>query len=140
MCVDLQRMRIITHLRDVYDAEPEHLWSKYPNYMVFRHLASKKWFAAIFDVPKDKLGLLGQERVDILNVKCGPLLLGTLLSEPGFLPAYHMNKETWVSILLDGSVPDDTIFPLLALSYDAAVPKRGRKPIDGQQETRKNDG
>lgn len=35
----------------------------------------------------------------------------------GFFPAYHMNKENWISILLDGTVSADEIKPLLELSY-----------------------
>ena len=29
----------------------------YPNYEVFRHANSKKWFAVVVDVPKFRLGL-----------------------------------------------------------------------------------
>lgn len=127
MSIVSQCMRIRAYLRDEYGVEPEHLWSRYPNYAVFRHPASQKWFAAMMDVPKNKLGFADRQPVDVLNVKCDPLLVGALLSEPGFLPAYHMNKETWISILLDGSVPDHTIFPLLELSYNAVSPKRKRR-------------
>ena len=34
-----------------------------------RHPDTRKWFAIIMDVPKDKLGLTGQQRVDVINVK-----------------------------------------------------------------------
>ena len=54
-------------------------------------------------------------------------MIGSLLSTKGFLPAYHMNKNHWVSIVLDGSVPDDQITPLLELSYDIVAPKRRKK-------------
>ena len=54
----------------------------------------------------------------VLNVKCDPILIGSLRREPGFLPAYHMSKDSWISILLDGTVPDDRIMPLLSMSYD----------------------
>ena len=76
------------------------------------------------DVPKSRLGLEGDEPVTVLDVKCSPLMVGSLLSEKGFLPAYHMNKSSWISILLDGSVPDEKITPLLELSYDSVAPKR----------------
>ena len=69
-------------------------------------------------VRRDRLGLAGTEKVDVLNVKCGELLLGSLLGRPGFLPAYHMSKGQWVSILLDGTVPEDEIKDLLNISYD----------------------
>ena len=121
-----QRKRITSHLLDTYGAEPEHLWARYPNYAVFRHPISQKWFAIMMDLPKSRLGLEGEQVVDVLNVKCSPVMIGSLLSEPGFLPAYHMSKSSWVSILLDGSVPDEKIAPLLELSYDS-VARRPKK-------------
>ena len=122
-----QRERITRHIQDYYGTEPEHLWAKYPDYMVFRHFASQKWFAAILNVPRNKLGLPGESSVDLLDIKCDPRMIGSLLTESGFLPAYHMSKSTWISILLDDSVPDDKIFPLLELSYDSVAPKRKKK-------------
>ena len=62
-------------------------------------------------------GLAGNQIIDILNVKSDPLLIGSLRSKQGYFPAYHMNKEKWVSIALDGSVPDDEIKNLLDMSY-----------------------
>ena len=53
----------------------------------------------------------------------GPLMVGSLLSEKGFLPAYHMNKNTWISVLLDDSVSDEKISALLEFSYDSVAPK-----------------
>ena len=40
-----------------------------PTFPVMRHPDTRKWFAIIMDVPKDKLGLTGQQRVDVINVK-----------------------------------------------------------------------
>ena len=36
----------------------------------------------------------GDESIDVVNLKCDPLLIGSLRSEPGFFPAYHMNKDS----------------------------------------------
>ena len=74
-------------------------------------------------VARQRLGLAGEGALDVLNVKCDPILIGSLRAEPGFLPAYHMNKTTWVSILLDGSVPDERISFLLGLSYGLVAPR-----------------
>ena len=123
----LQHERITKHLRDVFETEPEHLWARYPTYAVFRHPLSRKWYALIMDVPRSRLGLEGDEPVAVLDLKCSPLMVGSLMSEQGFLPAYHMNKSSWISILLDGSVPDEKIIPLLELSYDSAAPKRKKR-------------
>lgn len=60
---------------------------------------------------------------DVVNVKCDPALVGSLRNKAGYFPAYHMNKENWISILLDGSVPMDEIQELVALSYHFTLPK-----------------
>lgn len=128
---ELQRERIFRYIEDFYGSEPEYLWAKYPDYAVFRHAASRKWFAIVMDVPKNKLGLPDDGCVaDILNIKCDPVLIGSLLAEDGFLPAYHMNKSTWISVLLDEIVPDERVFPLLEWSFDSVSPKRRRKNQD----------
>lgn len=43
------------------------------------------------------------------------------------VPAYHMNKVHWSSIILDGSVKDSVIHKLLEDSYDLTKPKRRTK-------------
>lgn len=120
----MQKERIEQYIQDRFSAGAEHLWAKFPNYAVFRHPASKKWFAIIMDISKNKLGLEGDGPVDVMDIKCSPLMVGSLLSEKGFLPAYHMNKNSWITILLDESVPDEAIYPLLELSYDSVAPRR----------------
>lgn len=78
---------------DTYSVEPDYPWMDTPESAVFRHAANRKWFALVTTVPKSKLGLPGQQPVDIVNLKCDPILIGSLRAEPGFYPAYHMNKE-----------------------------------------------
>ena len=114
----MDRESVLRYARERFGSEPEYLWAKYPTYCVLRHGGNRKWYAAVMDVPGNKLGLPGTDAVEILDVKCDPRLLGSLLETEGFLPAYHMNKSNWVTILLDGSVPDGEIQNLLALSYD----------------------
>ena len=54
---------------------------------------------------------------ELLNVKLDPELVGLLKQTPGFLPAYHMNKATWISIRLK-QIAAEQIKDLLAQSYD----------------------
>ena len=119
-----QRERIIERIRNRFGADPEYLWVKYPNTAAFRHPAGKKWFALITEAAQNKLGLDGERIVRIINVKCDPIMVGSLLAENGFCPAYHMNKSSWISILLDGTLSDDRILQLVGLSYDAVAPGR----------------
>ena len=127
MIQSTQRSRVTNYVQDRYGAEPEFLWKKYPGYAVFRHPASRKWFALVVDIPRNRLGLEGEGNVDVMDMKCGPLMVGSLLAQDGFLPAYHMSKSSWISVMLDETVPDEQIYPLLELSYDSVAPKT-KKP------------
>ena len=119
----MDRKDLIKYIIDNYGTEPDYPWDKYPAYEVFRHSGNNKWFALIMDVSKNKLGLKGSGKIDIVNLKCDPIIGGSLRNGAGIFPAYHMNKENWVTVALDGSAPDDTIKMLLDISYDATVPK-----------------
>ena len=77
-------------------------------------------------IPYRTLGISREGQADILNVKCDPLLMGALRGKPGFRPAYHMNKDKWITILLDGSAEREQITGLLALSFELTAVKRGR--------------
>lgn len=120
----LQRERITQYIQDTYGTAAEYLWTDSPGNAIFRHPASKKWYAAMMWVRPEKLGLTGEEPLNVMDIKCSTIMIGSLLSTKGFLPAYHMNKNHWISIVLDGSVSDEQITPLLELSYDSAAPKR----------------
>jgi len=80
------------------------------------------------ELSKDKLGLQDGGRIDVLNVKCDPLLVTSLWDDPGFFPAYHMNKTHWITIALDGTVEGERILWLLERSYDLTAPKGKKKP------------
>ena len=125
-----QRQRVTEYIRNRYAAEAEYLWTKYPNYAVFRQPVSRKWFALVMDIPRNRLELEGNGDVYIMDVKCGPLMVGSLLAQDGFLPAYHMSKSSWISVLLDETVPDEQIYPLLELSYDSVAPKRKKLDVN----------
>ena len=97
---------------------------KYPGYAVFRHRGNRKWFALLMSIPQNKLELAGSGLTDVLNVKCDPILMGSLRKEPGVYPAYHMDKGHWITIALDGNISDDKIKWLLDLSYELTGPKK----------------
>jgi len=39
------------------------------------------------------------------------------MEKPDFRPAYHMNKDEWITILPDGSAEQEDINALMAMSY-----------------------
>lgn len=126
----MNRAELEEYIQNNYSSEPDYPWIKYPNYEVFRHNSNKKWFALIMDVPKNKLGLQGSEILEVVNFKCDPVLIGSFLNEPGFFPAYHMSKASWITVALDGTVEEDKIKLLLDMSYEATAPKIKKKMHD----------
>ena len=110
--------------RALFGVEPEYPWPDEPGYAVLRHPDNRKWFAVVMDVPRDKLGLSGTDALTVVNLKGDPLLIGMLHSRPGFFPAYHMNKEHWISAALDGSVDAEELRALLAESFARTAPKK----------------
>lgn len=110
-------------IHDNYSTDPDYPWEKYPLNAVFRHNGNKKWFALIMEVSKRSLRLPEDGLIDVVNFKCDPVLIGSLITEPGFFSAYHMNKNSWITAALDGSADEDRIRMLLDMSYDATAPK-----------------
>ncbi len=123
----MNRAELEQFIQDNYSVKPDYPWIKYPNYVVFRHSSNKKWFSLIMDIPKNKLGLQGADILEVVNLKCDPALIGSLLGEVGFFPAYHMNKASWITVALDGSVSDEKIKMLLDMSYEATAQKIRKK-------------
>ena len=124
------RQKLFDHVKKKYKAKPEYLWKRYPDYVIFRHSDNNKWFGLVMDVPRCKLGLDGDERVDILNVKLSDsLFVDMLIQREGFFKGYHISKGNWVSILLDGTVAFDEICNLLDESYVTTASKQKKQKI-----------
>lgn len=98
-------------LKDVYEDYPFHD----PNWCVIRHRDNNKVFAWIFD---------RNDHVCV-NVKCDPQWRDFWRETfSSVIPAYHLNKEHWNSIILDGTVPEKEIRRMIAESYD--LTKKGK--------------
>ena len=112
------RDKILEYTADNYGTVPDNPWPKYLWNEVLRHNNNKKWYGLLMRVRYTVLGIDRDGETDILNLKCDPLAREILVGEGTALPAYHMNKEKWITLLLDGSVPAETIFPLIDESYE----------------------
>ncbi len=115
----MNRNEIYKYVKEKYNTNPEFLWLKYPKYAVLRN--NKKWYGVIMNIPKNKLGLSSNLEVDIINVKCPPEIIGNLRLNEGYFKAYHMNKEHWVTIILDGTVSMKEIKNLIDISYELTM-------------------
>ena len=119
------RQDICQYVESKYNRPIEYLWARSPMSGVFRHEDNRKWFGIIMNVKNKNLGLGGEDEVDVLNVKIDDAMLKDyLLHTSGFLPAYHMNKNHWISILLDGSVELDKIYDVIDMSFGITASKK----------------
>lgn len=83
-----------------------------PNWCVIRHKGNKKIFAFIFN----------RDGYVWVNVKCDPEWRDFWRETfDSVIPAYHLNKKHWNSIILDGSVPNEDIQRMISESYDLTV-------------------
>ena len=80
-------------------------------------------------VQRSTLGLVGEDFIDILDLKCNTDDIDFFRQIEGILPGYHMNKSHWITVLLDGTVDDNLIKDLIDKSYELTLPKKMRKNI-----------
>jgi predicted DNA-binding protein (MmcQ/YjbR family) len=113
------RENVSKYIKKKYKASPEYLWKRYPRFAVFRHDDNCKWYAAIMNVTPDKIGAMGCDEIDIIDVKIDDLMLrDILLQQEGYYPGYHMNKGNWITIVLDGTVAFDEVCRMIDASYE----------------------
>lgn len=129
----MTRGELTRYIFDTYSVEPDYPFPADNTSAVFRHAAGRKWFALVMNIPAQKLGLPSESRIDIVNMKCDPVLIGSFRGMRGLFPAYHMSKANWITAALDGSAPDETVKTLLDMSYQATAPKiRGKRDNRGE--------
>ena len=118
-----QTNEIANLIKEKYHVLPEFLWKSNPNYGIFRNKSSNKWFAAIMNIDKSKLNSEESGKVEVLNVKLDDLV-DVYLKKEKIYPAYHMNKKSWVSIILDNTLSNKEIMSLIDISYDLSNRKK----------------
>ncbi len=119
----MNRYELEQFIKDTYVVETNFPWDSAPTFEVFRHPNNQKWFALIMDIKKSSLGLDSDDLISVVNLKCEPALIGSFIKDDGIFPAYHMNKEHWLSVALDGSVPEDRIKLLVDISFELTALK-----------------
>lgn len=79
------------------------------NWTCMRIRGNKRIFAAVYE---------RQERIWV-NVKVDPQWRDFWRNTyEAVVPAYHMNKEHWSSLILDGTIPAEEIKRMIGESYD----------------------
>jgi len=89
--------------------------------------------AAVFKVQDKMFALLIKNQgKQLLNLKCDPDHAVELRDIfPEVIPAYHMNKRHWNSILIEGDLPNGEIQRLIDHSYGLVVKKMKKAVREG---------
>ena len=112
---------VIEYARERYGDEVEYLWERFPDNEVLRRRDTKKWYAAILTVKREKLGLAGEGTVEVLDLRSRPQDMEQLQKQIDIYPGYHMNKKSWYTILLDGTTEIVRIYGYIDKSYELAT-------------------
>lgn len=122
-----QANRITDLIIKKYGDMPEFMWEQAPDFGVFRNPANNKWYGIIMNVPRLKLSGTDKTPVDILNVKLDKDEIPELLKNDGYYPAWHMNKKTWITIILDETLADDEIMSQIDKSHVYTISHKHKK-------------
>ncbi|WP_318256315.1 MmcQ/YjbR family DNA-binding protein [Rodentibacter caecimuris] len=63
-----------------------------------------------------------RRKISVINVKAKPEAIGSLRLIKGVYPAYHMNKEHWISLNL-AEIDEGLLLELLAESFALTMKK-----------------
>ena len=121
-CFDEDRFKskyaklVISYIEKKYGDKLEFLWDKFPDIAIWRRADSKKWYALVGVLPRCKIIGRDSKNVDILNLRAGD----TAVDNRRIFPAWHMNKKTWITVILDESVPIRQIYKMIDNSFSHA--------------------
>ena len=110
-----------------FQVKPDFPWKDYDTYGVFRNTNNRKWFALLMDIEKSKLDKTKVGKTDVINIKLDKEEIQSLIKQNGFYPAYHMNKNNWITIVLDDTLPDDTVMKYISESYGFTKQKKSKQ-------------
>ncbi len=116
-----QTLRLIDFVFDTYGDKPEFLWEKFPDNAVWRRNDTRKWYGVLLTVSASKLGLNANRQVEIVDLRIAPEQMDDLLKREHYYPGWHMNKRTWYTMILDGSISDEELFERIRISYGLAL-------------------
>ena len=116
-----QARAIIEYVRQQHGDELEFLWEKLSTTAIWRRKDTQKWYGLVFTIDKKKLGFDDHETVESIDLRLNPDQMAQTVDGKRYFPGWHMNKKTWYTMLLDGSVPTKELCQRIEESYRLAT-------------------
>lgn len=124
-----QTQDVISYIAKQYGDTLEYLWKDDWNNAVWRDKYSHKWYAVLLNIEANKLGLSSHDKIEVIDLKLEKDKIGKMIDYQTIFPGYHMNKNHWITIHLNGSMPNETLFSLIDNSYQLTQEKRRNKNV-----------
>ena len=110
--------RLLEEAAQRFGETPEFLWKQFPRYAVLRRKDNEKWYAVFMVVPPSKLGLEGENEIEIVDLRVPAE--GLEIDNIHYFPGWHMNKRTWFTAVLDGAAAREELLTRLVASRELA--------------------
>lgn len=118
-----QAKEVILYVKEKYNDDLEYLWEKFPENAIWRNKTNNKWYGAILVISERKLEISSDKKIEIIDLRYQKDKIEELIDYNKIFPGYHMNKKSWITIKLDGSLELEEIFKLIDNSYNISLKK-----------------
>ncbi len=113
-----QTKEIIKYIKDKYNDELEFLWEKFDDNGIWRNKNNKKWYAALLTVKATYFNIDSNDIIEVIDLRYEKGKTSNIIDNKKVFPGYHMNKSSWITIKLDGSMDNLELFKLIDNSYN----------------------
>ena len=114
---------VIKYINDKYHDDIEYLWDSTPNSGIFRNKKNNKWYAAVLSVKENRVGGESLDEIMVIDLNYYKDKTFDIIDYKNIYPGYHMNKKSWITIKLDGSVNNNLIYKYIDISYELSINK-----------------
>ena len=123
----MTKQEFLEYCLNTYNTSPDYPFDDWFESAVLRHSDSRKCYAIVMRVSHRKFGVDSDDVIDVVNLKLPTEMFGSFGVADGVYPAYHMNKQHWISVLLPDAL-DDVVRFLVNVSFEATkTPKKRKK-------------
>lgn len=119
-----QSQLLIDYVSSKYHNELEFLWPKTPYNAIWRRDDNHKWYGVMMRITSSKLKIANDDEIEVINLRLEADKMADLIDHEKYFPGWHMNKQSWYTIILDGRVSITELYARIDESYRLALNKR----------------
>lgn len=118
-----QSKDVINYIQNKYGDELEFLWEKFDDNAVVRNKENNKWYAILLTVQENRIRGNSEEKIEVIDLRYQKDSTNEIIDGSKIFPGYHMNKKSWITVVLDNSVDNNKLFELIDNSYNLSNKK-----------------